>query len=379
MATPHPVFASPTSLGLAVLVLDAFQTACRLLAVLAIVGIGFALYRRTRGLAQRAMVAAPIASCLLVSLWCAVFGIKPEYPWFVVNLLYVAGLGGILSYPLVWSGYVLLRPASRRSRIAAVVLLLAAGIPCVRIGSVMVDRVRAGLLGDAPAFRALLTTARRDSAAFAWTYRVMNTPDVREWIAGHPDAPSDVLRKLAIDDPDLRYQISKNPAAPPDMLVAFLRSTGRDATTTIAQINASENPSTPIAALTDSTVWASRFVRYRVARDPRLPTTTLDILLQRYPEVRSSLASERRFIDERAAPSTLRIMSTDTVLYTRINVAESPRAPADVLAALARDPSEYVRGAVARSRVAPADVLAQLATDTSAYVREIVEGRRAQR
>jgi len=343
-----------------------------LFALLVIGAVGVVVYRRSRGHARTAVVAAPIAACGLVVLWYVGFGFDSrELGIAIVTVPLVAAILAVLMYPMTWSFLVLTRPASSRVRAAGTMLLLAVigtvTASGARVAEAWFDRVRAGLSGDPRAFRDLLEVTAADSAVFFQAQLWLATRDIRQWIAMNPTTPPDVLEKLARDAPSLRYWIAANRAASPDLLTAFVRSPDRR--DRLVAGTAARNPATPVSVLTDSITWRDDFVRQAIAADPRISTSDVDALIQLYPDVRKNLASDKGFMDERAAPSTLRILSTDTAEFIRVRVAESRRVPPDALALLAHDPRPYIRGAVARSPRTPPDVAAELAQDTSEYVR----------
>jgi hypothetical protein len=338
-------FLSPDFSGLAILF--AAGLAVALVVVLVVAGGGWVVYRGASGAARQAVIVAPIAAGGLLTLWCLVFGVGRG--WLapvIVSLLLMMAVGTVLIYPVAWSCLMLRRPASRRARIAATMLLTSAIAGAAVSGHGVADiacvRVWAGISGDPRAFRALMAATARDSGTLKWAAILLGTPDPREWVARNRSTPVDVLTVLAMS------------TGPGNGMSSYL---------------ARRNPSIPLAVLTDSLGDVNPVIEWAVAKPPKIPTATLDSLAQRFSRIRSGLGYHVDYVRERAAPSTLRILSTDGSERTREAVARSPRAPADVLAAMAHDSSLAVRIAVAWSPHTPAAALAELVRDTSAFVR----------
>jgi hypothetical protein len=331
----------------ALVIVFAVYLGAALVVTLVVAGVGGIVYRRASGAARQAVIVAPIVAGALLTLWCIMFGVGRGWLAPVVaTLLLMMSVGTVLVYPMVWSCLILQRPASHGARIAATVLLIGATVGAAVSGHGVADiafvRLWAGISGDPRAFRALMAATVRDSGTLHRAAVLLGTPDPREWVARNRSTPAEVLTVLA------------------------LSTTQRDG---LASFLARRNPSIPIAVLTDSLRDVNPVIEWAVAKPPKIPTTTLDLLAQRFSSVRSGLGYHAEYMQERAAPSTLRILSTDGSERTREAVARSPRAPADLLAVMAHDSSLQVRIAVAWSPNTPAEVLAELTSDTSAFVR----------
>jgi hypothetical protein len=341
---PHVVLSSPDFSALAFVFL--LMGAKALLLGLVVVAAGVTIYRRAKGHARTAAIVAPLAVALPLALWTIVFGFQSEWWWFPISqMVPVAAIATVVLYPVAWSCLTLTASGSVRTRAAATIVVLAALVGAVRYGApyatLWCTRLEAGLSGDPHAFRALLAATERDSAMFEQLTVYLGTPDMRVWIAQNPSAPPDVLTALA-RSPD-RHQYA-----------AFL---------------ARRNPNIPIAVLTDSFGDVNVVVEWAIAKPPRVRTETLDSLARIYPSIRNGLGMRVDYMNERAAPSTLRILSTDSSFRTRRAVARSPHTPPDVLDILAHDTSGEVRTAVAWSPNTSDETLAGLMSDTSPFVR----------
>lgn len=187
-----------------------------------------------------------------------------------------------------------------------------------------------------------------------------STPRVRRTVAGRPDTPVQVLRRLARDaDARVREAVAENPACPPAVLVGLIG----DPTFGVrfgalfhpnadrrVRLAASESPDDDIRRLLAETEPLDESIRSRLIADPA-------------PAVRAGMAAQT------TDRQTLAVLVRDPDPDVRQGAAQNERLTADQRHSLARDRSAAVRAVLVQSgELEPEDLLV-LARDRSVTVR----------
>jgi hypothetical protein len=207
----------------------------------------------------------------------------------------------------------------------------------------------------------------------SWIYEsAASVATLRHFIATNPRTPPTILETLVNESEDhIRIALAKNPNSSPTLLANLAKDESISVLVSLAK-----NPNTPLELLAALATHEDSEVQAGVAQN--VETT---------PEILSSLSSGDRLVraciaaHSKASIPLLEQLSKDPNSDVRVNVAENPNTPIEVLAYLAQDEGDteqitnrategyWVRVAVAHNPNTPVPILSELAMDKAPSVR----------
>lgn len=196
--------------------------------------------------------------------------------------------------------------------------------------------------------------------------------EVRLALAANPAVPAKVVVQLAVDaDSDVRSRAARHPNAPPELLERVARGCmagplGVEAAKLVelALRNGAASPGLVediVRACKDDDRVYAVVLRGAALADACPPALRVRLSTSRWPEVRHGVAACRATTE-----ATIRVLATDPDRQVRVAIAWRRDAPPDVLETLTRDANDWVRGVAAWNPRTPARALARLASTGTA-------------
>jgi hypothetical protein len=187
---------------------------------------------------------------------------------------------------------------------------------------------------------------------------------LRRNVAGNPNAPIHLLKRLAGDDEsEVRWEVAKNPSITQEMIEAF--SKDEDYIAAVAS-----NEKCPSETLQAFAKIKDDSVREAIAANPNCPLA----LIKKWAKLKDE--SIRACVS--GNPSTpveiLESLAADDEASVRMMVACNPSCPAHLLVQLSEDDDSEVRRYVAQSECCSAEVLGKLEHDAEEAVVSAVAG-----
>lgn len=259
--------------------------------------------------------------------------------------------------------------------------------------------IAASLVDDEAASRNVLSNLA--TPARALTRLLEKSPDLASQVAAHPNATSDLLRKIASSPtPGSQKSVARHPksdanalamiASEADALVRQLVAAHRNASADVlTQLGGDDDElvrtivamhsRTPVSALTALAKDDNATVRQAVALQPSLPLDEWAGLVgDSDPRVRaaarenlpSSIEERRRIAaDPGTHAELLELLGSANDASVRHSVASNPSCPPSVLISLSSDTDELIRTTVSKRPDAPSEALEQLARDQKWAIR----------
>lgn len=185
---------------------------------------------------------------------------------------------------------------------------------------------------------------------------------LRRWVAGNPNSPTELLRRLADDEElEVRLEVAKNSSTPLDLILKF---------SGIEEFffSVASNNSCPTELLDDFAKHRDEEIKQAVAANPNCSL----VLIKKWAKVKNESIRASVASNPNTPLQILQILASDSEAVVRMEVAANLNCPTDLLASLAKDSDSDVRHRAAQSENCSSEMLLEFSNDPDVSVIQAV-------